>query len=76
MPAAEAGRPLRCSPPPDPLWSNAQDFEKLFPGAKRQPPKDPPGNGGFGAPWTNGMGLSADEVRAKALAKLEARKKV
>ena len=72
--AAAAGTPLRCRPPVDPLAGNEQSFEKLFPGAKRQPPRDPPGNGGFGAPWTNGMGVGADEARAKALAKFEASK--
>jgi hypothetical protein len=71
---AVAGTPLRCAAPPDPLAGNAQEFEKLFPGAKRQPPRDPPGNGGFGAPWTDGMGHGADEVRAFAMAKFEARK--
>lgn len=71
--AAQAGAALRCAPPPDPLAGNAQEFEKLFPGAKRQPPRDPPGNGGFGAAWSNGMGEGADAVRVKALARFEAR---
>jgi hypothetical protein len=72
--AAAEGTPLRCAPPPDPLASNDMDWDKLFPGMPRQPPRNPPGDGGFGAPWHNGMGADADGVRAAAAAAAAAKK--
>jgi hypothetical protein len=70
--AAVRDTPLRAAPAPDPLSGNDMSWEKLFPGMPRTPPRNPPGDGGFGAPWHNGMGADADAVREAARAKAAA----
>jgi hypothetical protein len=64
--------PLRATPAPDPLLGNDMSWEKLFPGMPRAPPRNPPGDGGFGAAWHNGMGADVDAVREAARAKAAA----